>query len=66
MCKVQSKLANSCHNNDAWLVKQWDKVGARFVRGLQYATERVKLRAALPRNLLVIILLTQVLSLEIL
>ena len=38
LCKVQSKLANSCHNNDAWLVKQWDKVGARFVRGLQYAT----------------------------
>ena len=66
LCKVQSKLVNSCHNNDAWLVKQWDEVGARFVRGLQYATQRVKLRAALPRNLLVIILLTQDLSLEIL
>ncbi|RMX44553.1 hypothetical protein pdam_00018118, partial [Pocillopora damicornis] len=36
LCKVQSKLANSCHNNDAWLLKQWDKVGARFVRGTQF------------------------------
>ena len=37
LCKVQSKLANNYQNDSAWLVKQWDKVGARFVRGLQYA-----------------------------
>ena len=38
LCKVQSKLANNCQNDGAWLVTQWDKVGTRFVRGFQYAT----------------------------
>ena len=38
LCKVQSKLANNCQNDGVWLVKQRNKVGARFMCGLQYAT----------------------------
>ena len=38
LCKVQSKLANNCQNDGVGLVKQRNKVGARFMCGLQYAT----------------------------
>lgn len=34
LCKVHAKLANSCQNDGAWLVKQCDKIGARYVRDL--------------------------------
>ena len=61
--KVQSKLANNCQNDRAWLVQvgqDWRTICARFA----VCNKRVKLRPALPRNLLVIVLLTQDLSLK--